>query len=165
MMNVAVAMENAGAREQAQEILAELQANPAANALMEAAKTVEDMYEVAKSYVDMSLEAFRNAFAAAMDYCNDSKQELDDDAMECIVGGSWGDAWNMFKKVALATVIIAGVAAACAITGGAAGAALGAAGAWMAGTSVATAATTAATTGAIGGCALGVYNTVKEACS
>ena len=165
MMNVAVAMENAGAREQAQEILAELQANPATNALMEAAKTVEDMYEVAKSYVDMSLEAFRNAFAAAMDYCNDSKQELDDAAMECIVGGSWGDAWNMFKKVALATVIVAGVVAACAITGGAAGAAVGAAGAWMAGTSVATAATTAATTGAIGGCALGVYNTVKEAFS
>ena len=165
MMNVAAAMENAGAREQAQEILARMEANPVVNAMMEAAETVEDMYEAAKGYVDMSLEAFRHAFAAAMDYCNDAKQELDDDTLECIVGGSWGDAWNMFKKVALTTVIVAGVVAACALTAGAAGAAVGAAGAWVAGTSVAAAATTGATTGAIGGCALGAYNIVKEACS
>ena len=46
------------------------------------------MYEAAKGYVDMSLAAFRNAFAAAMDYCNDSKQELDDDTMECIVAAA-----------------------------------------------------------------------------
>ena len=162
MMNVAVAMENVGAREQAQEILAELQTNPATNALMEAAKTVEDMYEVAKSYVDMSLEAFQNTFEAAMDYYNDSKQELDDDTMECIVGGSWSSAWNTFKKAALVTVIVVGVIGACVATGGLAGAALGATGACVAGTSVAAAATAGATTGVISGYALGAYNMIKE---
>ena len=160
MMNVAVAMENVEAREQAQEILTKIQANPAVNALLEDAETVEDMYEVAKRYIDMNREEFRNAFEAAINYYNNTKQELDDDTMECIVGGSW--SWSTVKKIALGVAIAVGVAAACAVTAGAAGAAVGAFGALVAGTSVATGATAGAATGALTGCILGTYNVGKE---
>lgn len=84
MMNAAVAMENVEAREQAQEILTRIQANPAVNALVETAETAEDMYEVAKRYIDMNREEFRNAFEAAMNYYNNTKQELDEDTMELL---------------------------------------------------------------------------------
>ena len=68
MMNMAMAMENADVRQQSKELLAKLEADPVVNGMMEAAETIEDMYEVAKRYVTMKLEDFRQLFEEAMDY-------------------------------------------------------------------------------------------------
>ena len=163
MMNMAMAMENADVRQQSQELLAKLEADPVINSLMEAAETIEDMYEIAKRYVTVKLEDFRQLFEEAMDYYKGAKVELDDDTMEYVVGGSLKSFWKTFKKVALAAVIVAGVGLACAVTGGLAGAGIAAAGAAFAGTAVGTAAVTGAATGAIGGAVMGVYGTAKEA--
>lgn len=161
MMNMA--MENADVRQQSKELLAKLEADPVINGLMEAAETIEDMYEIAKRYVTMKLEDFRQLFEEAMDYYKGTKVELDDDTMEYVVGGSWKSFWNTFKKVALTAVIVAGVGLLCAVTAGAAAAGVAAVAAVATGTAVGTAAATGAVTGAIGGAVAGVYATAKEA--
>lgn len=163
MMNMAMAMENADVRQQSKELLAKLEADPVVNGLMEAAETIEDMYEIAKRYVTMKLEDFRQLFEEAMDYYKNAKVELDDDTMEYVVGGSWKSFWKTFKKVALTAVIVAGVGLACAATGGLAGAGIGVAGAYVTGAALGSAAATGAVTGAIGGAVAGVYATAKEA--
>lgn len=163
MMNMAMAMENADVRQQSKELLAKLEADPVINGLMEAAETIEDMYEIAKRYVTMKLEDFRQLFEEAMDYYKGTKVELDDDTMEYVVGGSWKSFWNTFKKVALTAVIVAGVGLLCAVTAGAAAAGVAAVAAVATGTAVGTAAATGAVTGAIGGAVAGVYATAKEA--
>ena len=163
MMNMAMAMENADVRQQSKELLAKLEADPVVNGMMEAAETIEDMYEIAKRYVTMRLEDFRQLFEEAMDYYKGAKVELDDDTMEYVVGGSWKSFWNTFKKVALTAVIVAGVGLLCAVTAGAAAAGVAAVAAVATGTAVGTAAATGAVTGAIGGAVAGVYATAKEA--
>lgn len=163
MMNMAMAMENADVRQQSQELLAKLEADPVINGLMEAAETIEDMYEIAKRYVTMKLEDFRQMFEEAMDYYKGTKVELDDDTMEYVVGGSWKSFWEGFKKVALVAVIAVGVGLACAATAGAAAAGIATVGAVVAGTAVGSAAVTGAVTGAIGGAAAGIYGTAKAA--
>ena len=93
-----------------------MEANPAFNKVMEAVKTVEDMYEVAKAYVKMKYEDFKVLANKTMEYYRNSKVELKDETMDYVVGGwSFSGFWNKYKKVIIATAI---VAAAAIVTGG-----------------------------------------------
>ena len=93
-----------------------MEANPVLNKVLEAAKSIEDMYQVAKCYLDIKLEDFKILMNKTADYFKSPKIKLEDDMMECVVGG-WdiGGFWNKYKKVIISAAIIAGVAA---ITGG-----------------------------------------------
>ena len=166
MYNVAAVMNDEAAAAEIKKLQAAMEADPVVGKLMDAAETVEDMYEVAKRYVEIKLEDFRELFSEAMDYFKGSKVELDDEVMECVAGGaSWGGFWKVFKKVAVAAAIGLAVGAVCVATGGAAGAALGALGAYVAGSSVAGAAAGGFVTGAVTATCLGTYNMVKGATS
>lgn len=139
---------------QVQEMLQRLENDPVTSRIMEAAETVEEMYEAAKKYISVKLDEFKAMFDDVLGYY-DKKTRLSDEDMDFIVGGSWKSFWKKFKKVALAAVIVVGAVAACVVTAGAAGAAIGAAGAAagaaMLGTAVGSAAATGAVAGAIGG--------------
>ena len=127
MYNVALVMKDRAAAAEIRNLQAYMEADPVVNRMMDAAETVEDMYEVAKRYIQIKFEDFRQAFNEAMDYLKGSKVELDDDVMECVAGGfSWGGLWNTLKKVAVAVAVGVAVVGACVVTGGVAGAVLGA---------------------------------------
>ncbi len=164
MYNVALVMKDRTAAAEIRNLQAYMEADTVVNKLMEAAETVEDMYEVAKRYIQIKFEDFRQAFNEAMDYLKGSKVELDDDIMECVAGGfSWGGLWNTLKKVAVAVAVGAVVVGACVVTGGVAGAVLGATVGAIAGTGVAAGATTGIIGGMITGGVLSAYNIYKGA--
>ena len=99
-----------------------MEANPAFNKVMEAVKTVEDMYEVAKAYVKMKYEDFKVLANKTMEYYKNSKVELKDETMDYVVGGwSFSGFWNKYKKVIIATAIIAAVSVVTAGVGAAIG--------------------------------------------
>lgn len=157
-MEMAMAIEQNGAK--VQEMLQKMEADPITSRIMEAAETVEDMYEAAKRYISIKLDEFKELFDEALGYY-DKKTKLSDEDMEMIVGGSWSDIWNKCKKVALAAVVVVGVVALSAATAGVAagviGAAAGAAGA------VAAAAVGGTTTAAVAAASVGTASFVTGA--
>ncbi len=104
-----------------------IDANPVSKALLAAAKSVEDAYQVFKDYVEMKFEDFRVIFEKTANYFKGTKAELPDEVMDSVVGGGWwSDLWNSHKeKIIRAAIIvgcIAGGIALGALTGGAGGA-------------------------------------------
>ncbi len=170
MYNVAAVMNDSVAVAEIKRFQATMEADPVVGRLMEAAETVEDMYKVAKRYIQIKFEDFHQIFNEAMDYFKGSKVELDDEVMECVVGGRW-KGWKIFKKIAIAAAIAVGVVAAAALTGGVAGGLVGAAGAyvsgWVAGSAITVGAaltSTAAVGGAVGGAVAGAALGITSMC-
>ncbi len=170
MYNVAAVMNDSVAVAEIKRFQATMEADPVVGRLMEAAETVEDMYKVAKRYIQIKFEDFHQIFNEAMDYFKGSKVELDDEVMECVVGGRW-KGWKIFKKIAIAAAIAVGVVAAAALTGGIAGGLVGAAGAyvsgWVAGSAITVGAaltSTAAVGGAVGGAVAGAALGITSMC-
>lgn len=131
--------------------------NPVVNQLMEAAETIEDMYQVAKHYVQITFDKFAELYESATNFYKE-KTELSDDTMEAVIGGA--SFWKWVKRIAVATAVVVAVAAACALTAGAAGAIAGVAGAAAHGAVAAAFGTTAALTGGaatLGGAATGGF--------
>ncbi len=93
-------------------------------ALLDAAKSVEEVYDVVKRYLTMKFEAFKAIFEDALDYLKQDKAAIPDETLDCVVGGaSWlNTAWNWLKRKGTAIVI---GAVAGAVIGGIGGAALG----------------------------------------
>ena len=121
-VNVAQVMSAEGAVERVQRILAGLEENPAVKKLMEAAETVEDMYAVAKEYIQIKLEDFKVLWDKTVDYFKESKAALPDEVMDSVVGGwSISGFFNKWKKEIIATTIAVG----CTVAGIAIGAVLG----------------------------------------
>lgn len=142
-MDMATVMHNENFNDQLAAQLQEMENNPVVSKLLEAAQTVEDMYNIAKGYFEITFEKFQTMYEEATNYFKQDKVELADDTMEAVVGGV--PKWlKKLGKIALATVIVVGVVAACAATAGAAGAAVGALGGYVVGTFGATAASVAA---------------------
>lgn len=127
-MDTAMIMNSEGFNDKVQAQLQEMENNPVISKLLEAAETIEQAYEIAKHYVDMTFDKFSQLYEEAKNFYQEAKMELSDDTMENIVGGR--PKWlNMLRKIALATAIVAGVILACAFTAGVAGGAVAAAGA------------------------------------
>lgn len=154
MSNVAVAdinvteimshEENQNAVEQ---LKAAIESNSTVNKLMEAAQTVEEMYAAVKDYVSLKLDDFKILFDKAVDYIKGPKVKLEDEMMECVVGGfSFSSLWNKYKKTICAVAVVAGLA----IVGVATGAVVGVTAGFLAG------AATLAVGGTIGGTVGGV---------
>ncbi len=125
-ISVEKAVNYAGAKEALDKIWELIEANPVSMKLLEAAETVEDMYEIAREYVAMKLEDFKVLFDKTLDYFKEPKAALSDEVMDAVVGGGWSEWWNKKKHAVLRTAIFVGCivagAAIGAATGGAAGA-------------------------------------------
>lgn len=156
-MDMAMIVNEEGFEEKLAAQIQAMEENPVVAKLLDAAETIEDMYEISKNYITMKFEEFKQMFEEAMNYCKEPKMELSDETMENIVGGA--PRWlKRLGKIALGVVIVAGVIAAVAVSGGVAGAAVGAVGGAIAGgLSTAAGATAAggAFVGAISGLATG----------
>ena len=99
-----------------EKLRAAMEANPVLNKVLDAAESIEDMYQVAKCYFEVTLEDFKILMNKTIEFFKSPKVKLEDEMMDCVVGGwSFGNFWNKYKKVIISAAIIAGVAA---ITGG-----------------------------------------------
>ncbi len=112
-INVAALMESEGALEVQEKLEALLDADPEASALVESASSVEDVYQIIKRFIDVTLEQVKIAFQKSVDYFRESKTELADEALDNVVGGwSLSSWWGKYKK---AVIMVAEVALAAAV--------------------------------------------------
>ncbi len=121
--NVSVAkfMQVEGTTELIEKVDAALDSNPVTRKLMEAAQTVEDVYQIAKKYLEIKLEDFKIIFEKTVKYFKEEKTELPDEVMDTVVGGSFGDWLNKWKR----NIITAAIAVGCTVVGAVTGACLG----------------------------------------
>ena len=82
-----------------------MEKDPVMMKLAEAAQTVEDMYEITKSFIQVTFEDFKKVFHQVADYFSSDKAVLSDDILDDVVGGwslsSWfGSAAEKIKCVA-----------------------------------------------------------------
>ncbi len=98
---------------------AALEKDTEAVALMEKSNSVEDMFTVASKYFQIKLEDFKEAYHKAVDYLTQPKAQLDDDIMDCVVGGGIGDwfkkHWHTIAAVAIGVVGVAVGALTCGV--------------------------------------------------
>ena len=143
-------------------------------ALMEkidAVDTIEEMYEVCKDRVQFSLDQYREIMKdietqLKSNIMDNEDEELSDDDLEDVVGGSWSSFWKSVGKAAAIVGIVAGVVVAAAVTGGLAGAAVAGIGYGICtATGVAvggSAIVMGATTGAVAGAGLAIQTMMNE---
>ncbi len=136
-VDVAKVMRTEGASEAVARLQVLMEENPVVKKLMEAARTVEDMYEVAKTYIEVKLEDFKVLWNKTVDYFKESKTALPDEMMDSVVGGwSISGFFNKWKKEIIATTIAVGCLAAGVVIGAALGGWVGAAAGAVAGAAV-----------------------------
>ena len=151
-IDVAEVMSHQENQSAAEQLKAALEANPAVSQMMEAAQSVEEMYDSVKEYISLKLEDFKVLFDKAIEYFKGPKVALEDDMMECVAGGwSISNFWNKYKKTICAAVVVAGMA----VVGAAAGAVVGATAVVLAGASLAVGVTAGATVGGVVGAVVG----------
>ncbi len=111
-------------KERALRVQEVLEKDPAVKAELDAAASIEDLYEVFKRYLVMKFEDFKKLCTSITDSFRKEKMALSDETMDAVVGGwsLWGFV-EKYKTVIIATAIVVG----CAVTAGALGAGLGAA--------------------------------------
>ncbi len=117
-VNVAQIMSVEGAHEKVEQFVAVMEENPAVKKLLEAAQSMEDMYHIAKEYVEMKLEDFKVLWDKAVAYFKEEKAALDDEVMENVVGGwSLSGFFNKWKRQIVASCILVGSVIGGAIVG------------------------------------------------
>ncbi len=118
-INVAEILGSEKAELAMQEVEQAINADPEASALMKAAQTVEDVYEIVKRYAKATLEQVKYIFNETVDYFKEAKAVLADEVLDNVVGGGFLSWWKENK----AKVIFGVVAVACTVAGLAIGAA------------------------------------------
>ncbi len=96
-----------------------MNADPVTQQLMKAAETVEDVYEVVKRFLKITMEDFKIIFGKTVEYFKGEKAALPDEVMDTVVGGGWwSDFWNEHKvNVTIGAIIVGGALAGAAIGG------------------------------------------------
>ncbi len=120
-IDVAKIMSHEDNKNAVEQIRAAFESNPAVSQMLDAAQSVEDMYEAIKEYFSLKLEDFKVMYDKAVDFLKSPKAKLEDDVMECVIGGSWSSVWNGFKKTACAVAVVTAMS----VLGGAAGVGIG----------------------------------------
>ncbi len=140
MVDIKAFMANETAAANVSKIEAAFDQDKEASALLDAAKSLQDVYHLVKRYVVVKFEDFSALFSDVLSYLKEDKAVLPDETLDCVVGGSFFDKiWNSVKtkvtSIILGAVIggaVGAVAGACvaggvgAIVGGAVGAVVGA---------------------------------------
>ncbi len=120
-IDVAQIMSHEDNKNAVEQIRAAFESNPAVSQMLDAAQSVEDMYEAIKEYFSLKLEDFKVMYDKAVDFLKSPKAKLEDDVMECVIGGSWSSVWNGFKKTACAVAVVTAMS----VLGGAVGVGIG----------------------------------------
>lgn len=160
-VNIAEMMSNQENQSAAEKLQAAMEANPVLSQLMDAAQTVDDMYQVVKECVAIKIEDFRILMDKTINYFKGDKVKLDDELLDCVDGGGWfGDFWNKHKRTICAVVVVAGMA----VLGAAAGAVIGVTACVLAGTGLATGGCVGAAVGGVIGAVTGglVYKATEN---
>lgn len=104
-INVAEMMSYGEIQEAVEELKATLESNPAVGQMIDAAQSLEEMYESMKDYIGMKLEDFKVVFHKAVAFVTGPKTKLEDDMMESVAGGStYLKDYRDFKKSAKGTI-------------------------------------------------------------
>ena len=116
-VNMEAMMADAEAKKYLENVQSEMEKNEEVNQMMDAASSLQDLFEVAKKYVVVKFEQFKAICKDAFAYFSkDDKVVLSDDTLEAVVGGGWfGDLWNKCKKAVVAVAV--GVVTAAVIGG------------------------------------------------
>ncbi len=129
-VNVADILGTADAMQRVEKVKEAISADAEVSALVKAAETVEDVYEIVKRFAKVTLEEMKVLFQKTVDYFKETKAALSDEVLENISGGGIVDWWNRHKKDIICGAIIVGCVvggiALGACTGGLGGAVLGA---------------------------------------
>ncbi len=137
-IDVAGLLSSKGVDEKVEQVKEILESVPEVNALMKAAETVEDVYEIVKKFSKATFEEVKMIFEKACDYYKETKAVLTDEILDNVAGGfSLSDLWADNKpfvigaSVFLASIVIGATAGA--VVAGPLGAAAGALGGLVAG--------------------------------
>ncbi len=140
-INVADIFAVEGAERSAEKIESIITADPKMSALMQAAETVEDVYEIVKKFAKVTLEQLKVLFQKTVDYYQQTKAALADELLDNVVGGSFSSWWSEHKRAVIGWTIfgacVVGGIIAGAIAAGPIGAVAGAIGGVATGASVA----------------------------
>ncbi len=103
-------MENEAVKKGTADVLAIIEKDPEAMKLIDAADTVEGLYEATKRYLKIAWEDFKKVFASTMDYLTSQKTALHDEVLDNVVGGWSFSGWfnSLSKKVQCVACIVVG---------------------------------------------------------
>lgn len=85
-----------------QKFQAALEADPMLNQLAEAAKSIEEMFNVAKNFIIVEFNEFRQVFEDVMEFYSEPKLALADEVLDGVGGGF---SWSSFGKLALCVAV------------------------------------------------------------
>ncbi len=112
-------MENETVKKSTDEVLSAIEKDAEAMKLIEAASTVEDMYEATKRYLKIAFEDFKKFFACTVEYFTSQKAVLNDEMLDNVVGGwSISGFFNSISEKAKCIACVVVGAAVC-VAGGA----------------------------------------------
>lgn len=121
-VDVAKFMHVEGMQAEVDKVQVALEENPVTQKLMEAAQTVEDVFQIVKEFAKTTLEDFKLIWDKTLDYFKNEKAELPDEVMDSVVGGwSFSSFWERFKRPIIAVGIVVAGAAGGAVAGSWAG--------------------------------------------
>ncbi len=80
-----------------------LAADPMLDQLAEAARSIEEMYEVAKHFVVTEFKNFCQVFEDVMEFYSEPKAALADELLDNVAGGAFN--WSTFGKLTLCAAI------------------------------------------------------------
>ncbi len=123
IIDMAAIMENPDSRRELAEFQERMESLPEVRAMMKAASSIEDAYEVAKKFVKVKFELFKEMCMDAWTYFAEDKTMLADEVLDDVVGGSnwFTRCWEKCKG----TIITAAVVAVCVVGGAVTGAVIG----------------------------------------
>ncbi len=82
---------------------AALAADPMLDQLATAARSIEEMFEVAKHFIQVEFQEFRQVFEDVMEFYSAPKAALADDLLDNVAGGAF--SWANFGKVSLCAAV------------------------------------------------------------
>ncbi len=119
VMTINEVLEDAKIQQGMDDLVAAMEKDAATMKLVEAAATVEDLFQITKRFIQVTFEDFKKVFHQVADYFSADKTEIADEILDDVVGGWSLSGW--FKKAANKLACVAGcIAGVGAIVGGAA---------------------------------------------
>lgn len=107
------------AAEKLEEIMA---ADPEISSMIDASKSVEDVFDVVKKFINITINEFKVVFQKTVDWFNKDKAVVPDEMLDSVAGGGfWGNLWDKIKK----PVVAVGIIVSCTAAGIGLGAAFG----------------------------------------
>ncbi len=89
-----------------------MEKDPVMMKIVDAAKTVEDMYEITKSFIKVTFEDFKKVFHQVTDYFSSDKAVLSDEILDDVVGGWSLSSWfsSNMEKIKCVAACVGGAA-------------------------------------------------------